>query len=90
MRENGLKSYADEMFELAQKYQQRLMRSKEVHITIDAGAFGENLYATICCNVWKDGKLTKTERFEINERGGFDAICAEMSEFVEFILPYLP
>lgn len=90
MNENGLKSYANKMFGMAQKYQQILMRSKEIHISIDAGAFGEKLFATIYCNVWKDGKLTKTERFEINERDGFDGIFEEMEKFVEFIIPYLP
>lgn len=90
MNENGLKSYADKMFGMAQKYQQILMRSKEIHISIDTTTCSEILFATIFCNVWKNGKLTKTERFEINEASGFDGIFEEMEKFVEFIIPYLP
>lgn len=90
MNENGLKSYARKMFGLAQKYQQLLMWSKDIHITIDTTTCNDEFFGTIYCYARKDGKLVKTERFEISERAGFDAICTEMSEFVKFILPYLP
>ena len=89
MNENGLKSYANKMFGMAQKYQEILMRSKDVHITIDTTTCSEKLFATIFCHAIKDGKLTKTVRFEISEAGGFDSIFEEMENFVEFILPYL-
>ena len=90
MNENGLKKYTREMFGLAQKYQQMLMWSKDIHITIDTTTCGEEFFGTIYCHTYKDGQLAKTERFEINERDGFDGICAEMTEFIELILPYLP
>lgn len=90
MNEKSLKKYLSEMLKVAQQYQQRLLWSEDINISIDASTYNKKLFCVIYCHIYKNGELSDTVRFELSELSSIDEVGLQMEELTEFLLPYLP
>lgn len=83
-----MKEYLKEQFAKIQQVQFSLLESGNIHIEVCTGSI-DTIFYVIYCHVYKNGEMADSARFEMSEYASIEKNDAQMTEFVNYISPYL-